>query len=103
MNTNIKIELDEDQRRQISRHMFGSNKEVTRKELNILVNTFVEHMIDPGPAPEDHPDNPVARVTASEIQGGRDRTRSGAKPAKPNDASYMRGWNAVGQIVRRMR
>ena len=94
MITNVKIDLDEEKRRNISRNMFGSNKPVTRKELTGLVELFVDYIVQPEqftkPAPEDHPDNPVTRISCAE-------------PAEPNDASYMRGWNAVAKATRSIR
>ena len=99
MNTNIKIELDDEQRRKIARVLFGSNKPITRKELTTAVGMMVDNLL----SQDESPVTPRSAPTASEVRGCDDRIRSAAGAKQPNDASYMRGWNAVGVALRRMK
>lgn len=108
MITNCKVDLNEEQRRQVSRNVFGSNREVTRKEVNMLVAQLFEILT--GDTHERmpevqalQPEPEVAEHTSVHAPVVRVRAADGTGPKQPNNASYMRGWNAVAKATRRMR
>ena len=110
MITNCKVDLNEEQRRQVSRNVFGSNREVTRKEVNMLVTQLFDILT--GDTHDQQLDTPIPPRQEVQREVGRapycDETsnfvaRDGTGPKQPNNASYMRGWNAVAEAARRMR
>lgn len=92
MITNVKVDLTETELRAIASMLSGKpvQRTATRKEITGLVGMLFAQLVgDPEP---DHLPREPAECTATH-----------AVPAKPNNASYMRGWNAVKAVTRRMK
>jgi hypothetical protein len=92
--TNVRIELTDVQRRVIAT-VLDQRELLTRKQVNELVQMLFEQLQSGTDAPDDGPpaapnDPPTPAPTR-------------AKPARPNDEGYMRGWNAVGLAIAKMK
>ena len=101
MITNCKVELTDQERLFIGQRVLGKSGPATRKDVNKLVEMLFDHFLNGEPPDENELHTEMAAGPA--VQQTARPTATGATPAKPNNASYMRGLNAVGQAARRMR
>ena len=102
MITNVKVELTDKERADIARYL-GYPGLLTRKQVNQLVAQLFDHlMLQPGRVRDaDQLHAPVDPGPAVQQAARTAETR--VAPAEPNNASYMRGWRAVGQAIRRFK
>lgn len=91
MITNIRILLSDDERARVAAAFYGSHTPVTRKQVNEIVEAIFEQL-------KSH-----AVIVSPPVLGQPTQTKSTARPARPHDASYMRGWNAVGHAIRKIK
>lgn len=99
MMTNIKIELTDEQRRQLQQQLTGRVKPITRAELSQFVTAVVvgamdcEEAVNTAPVPCFQPRDDLVALPA-----GKWAKKYADKPEHWKQG-WLRGWNTVGRAL----
>jgi len=94
MKTIVHVDLDDVERRYLASLIDGreTKRLATRKDVTTLVDQIVAQVLREA----------TNTVEAEHLEPPQKPYNSSRhKPARPDDASYMRGWNAVGAALLR--
>lgn len=105
MKTIVHVELTDDERRRLAQHIYGRAAPLSRKEVTALVEGLFDYLKEVQHEQHIQPAQPSVgqHAPAAVFDEVSEFKSRGAQPKRPNDPSYMRGWNAVGEAVTRAR